>query len=170
MTSTVRDVPVGQYATVSFNLYGADGALLSTESQTEQGVNPGAVITVGTQVTAPEGGPVTRIEPTLDVSQHDPVQTPEFSDVVLEVGPVTVGQDSTFGTPTAEAELANPSDQQIPAARVGVVCFNPQGDIIGGGSEFPDVVPAQGRVKVSARLVVTGIPDRCEMTAQPSDF
>src|SRR5690349_18675714 len=40
VTSTVRGVPVGQFATVSFNLYGADGALLATESQTEQAVNP----------------------------------------------------------------------------------------------------------------------------------
>ncbi|GAT16649.1 putative uncharacterized protein [Mycolicibacterium thermoresistibile] len=169
VTSTVRDVPVGQFATVSFNLFGADGALLATESQVEQAVNPGARITVGTQVSVPNGQPVTRVEPTLEVSDHPQTKPVEFSDVVLEVGPVTIGQD-TFGSPTADAELTNPSDQQIPAARVGVICFDPHGQIIGGGSEFPDVVPANGKVKVSARLVVTGIPDRCEMTAQPSAF
>jgi hypothetical protein len=42
--------------------------------------------------------------------------------------------------------------------------------IIGGGSEFPDVVPANGKVKISARLLVSGPPDHCEMAAQPSDF
>jgi hypothetical protein len=82
---------------------------------------------------------------------------------------VTVGQ-GTFGGPTAEAEITNPADQQIPSARVGVTCFDQQGTIIGGGSEFPDLVPAKGKVKVSARLVVSGTPDHCEMTAQPSDF
>jgi len=169
VTSTVRDVAVGQFATGSFNLYGADGTLLSTESQTEQGVNPGARITVGTQVDAPKGQPVARIKPTLEVSNHDPVQPTKFSDVVLELGPVSVGQDS-FGGPAAEAELTNPSDQQIPSARVGVTCFDQQGAIIDGGSEFPDVVPAKGKVKVSARLVVSGTPNHCEMTAQPSDF
>jgi len=35
VTATVRDVPVGQFATVSFDLYGS-GALLATESRTEQ--------------------------------------------------------------------------------------------------------------------------------------
>jgi hypothetical protein len=169
VTSTVRDVPVGQFATVSFNLYGADETLLATESQTEQGVNPGARIMVGTQVTAPQGQPVTRIEPTLKVSDHRPAMETKFSDVVLQVGPVTIGQD-TFGSPTAEALLSNPSAQQLPAARVGVTCFDPQGAIIGGGSNYLDVVPANGKVKVSARLLVSGTPDHCGMTAQPSDF
>jgi hypothetical protein len=82
---------------------------------------------------------------------------------------VTIGQD-TFGGPIAEAELTNPSNQQIPSARVGVTCFDQQGMIIGGGSEFPDVVPANGKVKISARLLVSGPPDHCEMAAQPSDF
>jgi hypothetical protein len=103
VTSTVRDVPVGQFATVSFNLYGADGTLLATESQVEQGVNPGAAITVGTQATAPQGQPVARVEPTLEVSDNQPVQTPKFSDVVLQVGPVTLEQNE-FGGPSAGAE------------------------------------------------------------------
>ncbi|MCZ8380360.1 hypothetical protein O6P37_15940 [Mycobacterium sp. CPCC 205372] len=169
VTSTVRDVPVGQFATVSFNLYGADGTLLASESQTEQGVNPGARITVGTQVAAPAGQAVTRIEPTLKISEHDPVQRPKFSDVVLQVGPTTLGQNS-FGSPTADAILTNPSDQQIPSARVGAICFNPQGTIIGGGYAFPDVIPANGEVKVSSELKTSEPPARCELTAQPSDF
>jgi hypothetical protein len=169
VTSTVHHVPVGQFATVSFNLYGADGTLLATESQTEQAVNPGARITLGTQVTAPQGQPVARIEPTLKVSEHDPVMPTKFSDVVLQLGPVTVGQDE-FGSPAAVAELTNPSSQQIPSARVGATCFNQQRTIIGGGSDFPDVVPANGKVRTAARLLVSGTPDHCEMTVQPSDF
>jgi hypothetical protein len=154
---------------VSFNLYGADGALLATETQTEQGVNPGARIMLGTQVDAPKGQRVARIEPTLEVSDHDPAMPAKFRDVVLQVGDVTIGQD-TFGGPTAEAQLTNPSDEQIPNARVGVSCFDQEGVIIAGGSEYPDVVPANGKVKVSARLLVSGTPDHCEITAQPSDF
>jgi hypothetical protein len=169
VTSTVRDVPVGQFATVSFNLYGADGTLLATETQTEEAVNPGARITVGTQVSAPQGQPVARIEPTLEVSNHSPAETPKFSDVVLQLGPVTLEQDE-FGSLTAVAELTNPSGEQVPAARVGAVCFDQHGAIIGGGSDFPDVVPANGKVKTAARLLVSGTPDHCEMTVQPSDI
>jgi hypothetical protein len=169
VTSIVRNVPVGQFATVSFNLYGADGKLLATQSQTEQSINPGARIVVGTQVTAPKDQPVTRIEPTLKISDHTPVASVKFSNVVLQVGGVTMGQD-TFGGATAEAVLANPSDEQIPGARVGVVCFDQQGAITGGGSEFPNLVPAKGQVKVSARLLVSGTPDHCDMAAQPSGF
>jgi len=169
VTSTVKDVPVGQFATVSFNLFGADGTLMATESQTEQAVNPGARIMVGTQVNAPKGQPVARIEPTLEVSDNRPVAPAKFSDVVLQVGPVTIGEEQFVGT-TAEAELTNPSNQQIPSARVGVTCFDQQGVIIGGGSEYPDVVPANGKVKISARILVSGPPDHCEMAVQPSDF
>lgn len=169
VTSIVRDVPVGQFATVSFNLYGADGKLLATESQTEQSVNPGARIVVGTQVTAPKGQPVAKVEPTLKVSNHDPVVTTKFSNVVLQVGNVTIGRDALGGT-TAEAVLTNPSDEQLPGARVGVVCFDQQGAIIGGGSAFPDLVPAKGQTKVSARIEVSTPPNHCEMAAQPSDL
>jgi hypothetical protein len=42
--------------------------------------------------------------------------------------------------------------------------------IIGGGSDYPHVLPANGQVKVSARLLVPGTPDHCEMTAQPWDL
>jgi hypothetical protein len=167
VTSIVRDVPVGQFATVSFNLYGADGKLLTTQSQTEQGVNPGAWIVIGTQVTAPKDQPVTRVEPTLKVSNHDPVVPAKFSNAVLQVGRVTIGQDALGGA-TAEAVLTNPSDEQLPGARVGVVCFDQQGAITGGGSAFPDLVPGRGQVKVSATLEVSGTPDHCDMAAQPS--
>jgi hypothetical protein len=169
VTSTVRDVPMGQFATVSFNLYGTDGTLLATESQTEQGINPGARIMVGTHVNAPKGQPVTRIEPTLQVSEHDPVMPAKFSDVMLEIGPATLGHADFIGQ-TAEAVLTNPSGQQIPGARVGVACFDKQGAITGGGSDHPEVLPANGQLKVSAGLLVSGTPDHCEMTAQPSDL
>jgi hypothetical protein len=169
LTATVRDVPVGQFATVSFKLYAADGTLLATESHTEQGVNPGARITVGTQASAPMGQAVARVEPTLVVATNEQAAPVEFSDVVLDVGPVTFGEDY-FGKPTAEAELTNPSDREIPGARVGITCFDGKGEIIGGAAEYPGAMPAHGSVKVSARLLVSGQPERCEMTAQPSEF
>ena len=53
---------------------------------------------------------------------------------------------------------------------MGAICFGQQGGIIGGGSDFPDAVPANGKVKTAARLLVSGTPYHCEMTVQPSDF
>jgi len=53
VTSIVRDAQPGEFIVVSFNLLGADGAILSTASQTEQGVNTNARMIIGTQVDEP---------------------------------------------------------------------------------------------------------------------
>lgn len=99
VTSIVRNVPVGQLVMVSFNFYGADGTLLTTTAGIERAVNPGARIMVGTQVNAPKGQPVARIEPTLQVSHDDPEAYAKFRDVVLELGPVTLGQEQFVEQP-----------------------------------------------------------------------
>lgn len=170
VTSIVRDVPVGQLVMVSFNLYGADGTLLGTIPQVERAINPGARIMVGTQVNT-RGQPPARVEPTLQVSHEDPEAHAKFRDVVLQLGPVTLRDNGEqFVGTTAEAELTNPSDQQIPGARVGVACFgDQQGMIIGGGLADLHVVPAKGKVRVAARILTSGPPDHCEMAAQPSE-
>jgi hypothetical protein len=51
-----------------------------------------------------------------------------------------------------------------------VSCFDEQGAILGGGSDYPELLPANGQVKMTARLLVSGTPDHSEMTAQPSDL
>jgi hypothetical protein len=168
VTSIVRDVQPGQFVTVSFNLLSADGTILATENQTEQGVNANARMIIGTQVRAPDGPPVASVHPSIQVQKYDRPK-PKFADVILSVGQVSIGRN-TVDQPAAKALISNPSAQQIPGARVGIACFNSQGYIIGGGSTFPQVLPARGQIMASGDIMVSQSPARCEMTAQPSPY
>lgn len=53
--------------------------------------------------------------------------------------------------------------------RVGIACFDGQGNIIGGGSSYPEMIPAGGQVMVSGDIMVSQSPARSEMTAQSSE-
>lgn len=167
-TSVVRDVQPGQFVVVSFNLLGPDGKIVVTASQTEQGVNPNAKMIIGTQVTVPRDQDVTRVDASVAVNDYNRGK-PKYENVILEIGQYSIGED-TFGKPTAEAVIKNPSQQTISNTRIGIACLNDQGSIIGGGSNFPALIPPGGQIKVSPSVMVSQVPTRCEMTAQPSDF
>jgi hypothetical protein len=52
--------------------------------------------------------------------------------------------------------------------RVGIVCLDPTGRIIGGSSAYPDLVPPAGQVLIKAdSIIVSGRPATCEMRADP---
>lgn len=167
VTSIVRDVHAGQFVTVSFNLFSADGTILGTEHHTEEGINPNARLIIGTQVEAPKGGTVVRIQPSLGVRSAS--RQPTFTDVLLGVGSVTLGTNS-LNQLTAKAILTNPSQQQVPGARVGIACFDDQSNVIGGGSTFPKILPPGGQIMAASDIIISQQPARCEMTAQPSEF
>jgi hypothetical protein len=163
ITSVVRnEAPTGgQFVTVSFNLLDEGGNLLATESQVESFNAPGQRLAVGTQVDAPTNGTVASVEATLLVDEG---MEPEFPDVTLEAGEVTLRPDE-FGGMTASATLTNPSQETLPGARVGVICTDAAGTIIGGGSAYPD--PAGGQIVAEVDVIVSGEPASCEMLANP---
>lgn len=164
-TSVVSGVRPGQFVVVSFNLLGPDGQLVATDSQTEQGINPNAKMIIGTQVTIPRGQDVARVEASVGINDYNS-PAPKYEDVILEVSQLSIGEDY-WGKPAAEAVIKNPSSQNIAHARVGIACFDDQGNIIGGGSTYPDLIPAGGQIKIADSVMVSQVPARCEMTAQP---
>lgn len=169
VTSIVKDLQPGQFAVVSFNLMSADGKILATESQTEEAINAGTKMIIGTQVNKPKGGSVAKVETSLQVNDYGTGSKPKLQDVVLEIGAVSIGTN-TFGKPTAEAVVRNPGREQIPGARMGVACYDEHGTIIGGGSEYPNQIPAGGQIKVTVDVMTPQPPARCEMAGQPSDI
>ncbi|MEV0711551.1 FxLYD domain-containing protein [Nocardia aurea] len=109
-----------------------------------------------------------RVETTLQIKsfRYVSAQVP-YSDAKLEVRSVQFKKNN-YGATTASATLTNTSSQQIPTARVGIACFDAGDSIIGGGSAFPRVIVANGRILVDARVLVSNTPARCEMSARPS--
>ena len=62
---------------------------------------------------------------------------------------------------TAKFRLTNPTDETVESARIGVVCYNDRGDVIGGGSDYPELWPAGGEIVVDASITTTGKPAKC---------
>lgn len=71
---------------------------------------------------------------------------------------------------SAVLEVKNLKDASRKSTRIGIACFNNSGKIIGGGVDFPQLIPANGRVLVEASVMTDGKPDSCEVYATPSPF
>lgn len=50
----------------------------------------------------------------------------------------------------ARFEVVNPTDEPLEAASFQVVCTNKAGEIVAGASDYPELIPASGRVLVDA--------------------
>jgi hypothetical protein len=114
-----------------------------------------------TQATLPGGAKPTKLETTVDVEYPGIGRKTPFLD--LTFGPVNVAK-SEFGGYEASATLTNPTSEPMKNPRIGAVCLDSAGAIIGGGSAFPNLVPPSGQVLVKTNLlIVSGTPASCEM-------
>ncbi len=149
---------VGQTVTVNFNVLDAAGEILASQSQVEAFSQPKADHILGTQVEIPKGGKAAKVEATVDVSADGTFSDKPFA---METTKPTFAKDE-FGSGQVTFTLSNPYSSPIKSPRIGVACFDSAGKIIGGGSDFPELAPANGRVKVSVRTMVTGTPAACD--------
>ncbi|MBM4569161.1 DUF1707 domain-containing protein [Rhodococcus hoagii] len=157
----------GAFLVANFNLFDAAGNLVKTASQTERFGFEMARMYVGTMVSLDPGTVVEKVEATANAKVYSTDPDPDFN-VALKVGEVQfVHADFTS---EVRVSISNPSDQVVPSARVAVACFNTAGQIIGGGSTFPDSIAARGTVLAEAQVHVAGTPSRCSATAVPSKY
>ncbi|WP_420878948.1 DUF1707 SHOCT-like domain-containing protein [Rhodococcus sp. (in: high G+C Gram-positive bacteria)] len=157
----------GAFLVANFNLFDAAGNLVKTASQTERFGFEVKRMYIGTMVSLDRGTVVEKVEATANAKVFSRDPDPDFN-VALKVGEVQV-VDADF-TSEARVSISNPSDQVVPSARVAVACFNTAGQIIGGGSTFPDSIAARGTVLAEAQVHVAGTPSRCSATAVPSKY
>lgn len=159
---------VGQTVTVNFNLMDDKGAILKSESQVEAFSVPNGDHILGTQVTLAPGEKAAKVDASLVVEAKG-----TFSDTPFPVIPAAdpvVGKDQ-YGGAQFSFTLANPLDQPLKSPRVQAMCKGRDGAINGGGSAYPDLVPAHGKVKVDVHLIVSGDPASCEaFVGAPSDL
>lgn len=150
---------VGQTVTVQFNALDADGALVKSTSQIESFTRVGQDLALGTQIDVPGGVQIATVEATLLIEDYR--GSSNKPDPEMKTTPVTLVPDQ-YGTTTANFELSNPTDQLIKDLRLGVICYDAANTIVGGGVNFPDLVPASGKIAVEAHILTTGTPASCK--------
>jgi hypothetical protein len=87
----------------------------------------------------------------------------------LPTSPVSVTKED--GGEEASFVLTNTLGQAVKSPRIGIICRDSANKIVGGGSEFPELVPAGGKTKVDAHLLVSSTPKTCDaFIGAPSDW
>jgi hypothetical protein len=156
---------VGMFVTVQFNLLDSKSDLVASKEQVEMFTSADQTLALGTQVEVAGKPKVAKVEATLGLGNRD-----SMDDLPnLPVGKVKV-KETEYGEMQAVFEVKNPTATAQKSARVGIACFNKSGKVIGGGSDYPHLIPANGRVLVEAHLLTSGKPDSCEAYAAPSAF
>lgn len=153
----------GQTVTVSFNVLDSAGKLLATASQVESFSTPGQELAVGTQVTISGKAKVAKVEATLDVNE-DGIGPDEPQPSIPPVATKVVKNE--YGTFDAAYEVVNPGATPLKEVRIGVICFNAGNTIIGGGQDYPSLIPPSGKIRVDTDVITNGKPAAC--TAYPS--
>lgn len=75
-----------------------------------------------------------------------------------ESGEIRTGQ---FGGITAVFELTNPTESNLEDARIGVVCYDANGSIIGGSSEYPNLIATGQSILLESDVLTSGEPANC---------
>ena len=156
---------VGRFVTVQFNMLDAKGDIVTSQDQVEQFTSASQTLALGIQVglTSKKRKKIAKVEATLGLgSESDLKDAPN-----LPVGKVKLAKGEYGGLQTS-FEVKNPNARAEKSARIGIVCFNKSGRIVGGGSNYPELIPAKGRVLVEAEVLTSGKPDSCEAYATPS--
>ena len=153
------------FVTVQFNLLDSKGDLVASDSQVEQFTSANQTLALGSQFEMAGKKKVAKVEATLGLDNKTSMDDAPN----LPVGKVKVKKDE-YGGKQAVFEVKNPGSTAQKGARIGIVCFNKSGKIIGGGSEYPDLIPAKGHVLVEGNVLTSGTPANCDAYAAPSTF
>lgn len=147
------DDHAGQTVTVNFNLRDQAGALVASGSQVSHFSWPGQVLPVATQIEVPKGVQAETVEATVLVEDEGTFDDETSDDWGTFAGTIYMPEYSeSYG---ARFEVKNPTDEPLEGSSFQVVCTNKAGEIIGGSSEYPQLIPASGSVLVDVSSLYT---------------
>jgi hypothetical protein len=158
---------VGQFVTIGFNLLDSHGKILASADHSEKFSRADEKLAVGTQVDIPDRGKVTRVEATMEVSEHPNVDAEPFPKITTGKVKVVKADYSEYGDRVGRVQVNNPTDEALKSPRVSLICLNAKDRVIGGGSAYPELIPAAGNVLAEATLIANGKIERCEAYAGP---
>lgn len=165
IVTTDNDQSVGEFVTVSMNFLDASGAIVGTAEQVESFAWAGQhlVLPIWLDLSATPGVEVDDIDASISLSGYG-----RNRDKVDPLEPVDAREirEGQLGDTTAVFEVENPTDSDIDNARIGIVCRDADGVIVGGDSAYPNRIAAGKSVLVESDILTTGKPTTC--VAYPS--
>lgn len=156
---------VGEFVTASMNFHDATGALVGTSEQVESFSWAGQelVLPLVLDLSATPGVEVADVDVSVSLSDYglggetvDPLDPADAREI----------RPGQFGGTTAVFEIANPTATDLDGARIGIVCRDAGGAVIGGTSEYPNLIAAGKTVLVESDIATSGAPATC--TAYPN--
>ena len=136
---------------VTVNVLDGQGNILSTESESVNVIPAGEVFYLGGSTSVPDGERADEVEPIIAVGSSEPASYP-----LPKVTRVRVLRTEFLGL-EVRGEIENTLREPLSSfAKIGVVVFDPKGNIVGGGFTFPDgEIPPGRRVGFQATIGVS---------------
>lgn len=154
------DRAVGEFVTANMNFLDASGEIVGTSEQVESLLWAGQelVLPLPLDLSATPGVEVAEVDVSISLSDYglagdtvEPLET-------VEAREIRAGE---FGTTTAVFEVINPTESDLDGARIGIVCRDADGVIMGGTSEYPHLIAAGGSALVESDVATSGEPVSC---------
>jgi len=130
--------------------YNSDGALILAHQDLIFSLLPGQMLGISAKYALCEGDVVDHIEVEVSYGQYEPsTQTAYFSfeDAALQAGE---GSAAISGT------VRNLTNQDIKTINVTAIVYDNSGQIIGGGAQLVDLLPANGSLPVEFQALING--------------
>jgi hypothetical protein len=160
IVTTDDEAAVGEYATVSMNFLDADGEILGTEEQVETFAWSGQelVLPVFLDLSGNPKADVASVEASVSLSDYGSSQDPLPPLDTIESKSIGKGE---YGDTTAVFEFTNTTREDLEDLRIGIVCRDQADKIIGGASEYPELVEAGKTIRLDVSVTTTGTPATC---------
>lgn len=151
---------VGQFVTATVSFLNADGGIIATKQQVEQFSWEDQEIALPVFL-FPEGDSeiphVSDIDASVAVSAYsssEPAQAELPQLDAVSIGAKNQGTLATF-------EFTN-NNELLDGLRVGAVCHDAAGEIIGGGSAYPNAIAPNSKVRFDVDMYQQTVADTCK--------
>jgi hypothetical protein len=160
IVTTDDEAAVGEYATVSMNFLDADGEILGTEEQVETFAWAGQELVLPLFLDLSENpkADVDSVEASVSLSDYGSSQDPLTPLDTIESKSIGKGE---YGDTTATFEFTNTTKEDLEDLRIGIVCLDEADKIIGGASEYPELVASGKTIRLDVAVTTSGTPARC---------
>lgn len=156
------EAAVGEFVTVSMNFLDSSGAIMATEEQVEQlrWAGQQLVLPVWLDLSGQPRATVASVEASLSLSDHGSSEEsrpelPALQSKAIKKEKYGNGYSATF-------EMTNDTDAALEDARIGVVCYDATEKIIGGASEYPNLVAPGKTIRLDVSVTTSGKPANCK--------